>query len=124
MNANPQHNESQAVNADAPSLETVTGSVESIVFRNDETGYTVCSVKTQGDGDRQYDAVVTVVGSCAAIWEGEEIHAEGEWVRHPSHGQQFQAKTIPCITPTSTESIRRYIASGMLTGIGHNYAKS
>lgn len=123
MNANPQHNESQAVNADAPSLETVTGSVESIVFRNDETGYTVCSVKTQGDGDRQYDAVVTVVGSCAAIWEGEEIHAEGEWVRHPSHGQQFQAKTITCITPTSTEGIRRYLASGMIKGIGPKFAQ-
>lgn len=123
MNANPQHNESQAVNADAPSLETVTGSVESIVFRNDETGYTVCSVKTQGDGDRQYDAVVTVVGSCAAIWEGEDIHAEGEWVRHPSHGQQFQAKTITCITPTSTEGIRRYLASGMIKGIGPKFAQ-
>ena len=123
MNANPQHNESQTVNADTPSLETVTGSVESIVFRNDETGYTVCSVKTQGDGDRQYDAVVTVVGSCAAIWEGEEIHAEGEWVRHPSHGQQFQAKTITCITPTSTEGIRRYLASGMIKGIGPKFAQ-
>lgn len=123
MNANPQHNESQAVNADTPSLETVTGSVESIVFRNDETGYTVCSVKTQGGGDRQYDAVVTVVGSCAAIWEGEEIHAEGEWVRHPSHGQQFQAKTITCITPTSTEGIRRYLASGMIKGIGPKFAQ-
>lgn len=123
MNANPQHNESQTVNADTPSLETVTGSVESIVFRNDETGYTVCSVKTQGDGDRQYDAVVTVVGSCAAIWEGEEIHAEGEWVHHPSHGQQFQAKTITCITPTSTEGIRRYLASGMIKGIGPKFAQ-
>ena len=123
MNANPQHNESQAVNADTPSLETVTGSVESIVFRNDETGYTVCSVKTQGGGVRQHDAVVTVVGSCAAIWEGEEIHAEGEWVRHPSHGQQFQAKTITCITPTSTEGIRRYLASGMIKGIGPKFAQ-
>jgi len=123
MNANLQHNESQAVNADAPSLETVTGSVESIVFRNDETGYTVCSVKTQGGGVRQHDTLVTVVGSCAAIWEGEEIHAEGEWVRHPSHGQQFQAKTITCITPTSTEGIRRYLASGMIKGIGPKFAQ-
>ena len=80
-------------------------------------------MKTQGDGDRQYDAVVTVVGSCAAIWEGEEIHAEGEWVRHPSHGQQFQAKTITCITPTSTEGIRRYLASGMIKGIGPKFAQ-
>ena len=123
MNANPQNNESQTVNADTPSLETVTGSVESIVFRNDETGYTVCSVKTQGGGVRQHDTLVTVVGSCAAIWEGEEIHAEGEWVRHPSHGQQFQAKTITCITPTSTEGIRRYLASGMIKGIGPKFAQ-
>ncbi len=123
MNAHPQYNEPQAVNADTPSLETVTGSVESIVFRNDETGYTVCSVKTQGGGDRQHDTIVTVVGSCAAIWEGEEIHAEGQWVRHPSHGQQFQAKTITCITPTSTEGLRRYLASGMIKGIGPKFAQ-
>ena len=100
----------------------VTGTVESIVFRNDETGYTVCTVKTQG-GNRAREEFVTVVGSCAAIWEGEELHAEGQWTRHPSHGQQFQAKTITCITPTSTEGIRRYLASGMIKGIGPKFAQ-
>lgn len=100
----------------------VTGTVESIVFRNDETGYTVCTVKTHG-GTRAREEFVTVVGSCAAIWEGEELHAEGQWTRHPSHGQQFQAKTITCITPTSTEGIRRYLASGMIKGIGPKFAQ-
>lgn len=100
----------------------VTGTVESIVFRNDETGYTVCTVKTQGS-NRAREEFVTVVGSCAAIWEGEELHAEGQWTRHPSHGQQFQAKTITCITPTSTEGIRRYLASGMIKGIGPKFAQ-
>lgn len=100
----------------------VTGTVESIVFRNDETGYTVCTVKTHG-GNRAREEFVTVVGSCAAIWEGEELHAEGQWTRHPSHGQQFQAKTITCITPTSTEGIRRYLASGMIKGIGPKFAQ-
>ena len=123
MNAHPHHNTPPAADNDTAPLEAVTGTVESIVFRNDETGYTVCSVKTHGGGVRQRDTVVTIVGSCAAVWEGEELHAEGQWIRHPSHGQQFQAKTITCITPTSTEGLRRYLASGMIKGIGPKFAQ-
>ena len=108
---------------DAAPADTVTGTVESIVYRNDETGYTVCTIKTHGGGNRQREEFVTVVGNCAAVWEGEELHAEGEWMRHPSHGQQLQAKSITCITPTSTEGIRRYLASGMIKGIGPKFAQ-
>jgi len=100
---------------------TVTGTVESIRFRNDETGYTVCSVKIP-QTHRQREDIVTIVGICAAIWEGEELHAEGNWHRHPSHGRQFQADSITCITPTSAEGIRRYLSSGMIKGIGPKYA--
>jgi exodeoxyribonuclease V alpha subunit len=107
---------------EAAPAEAVTGTVESIVYRNDETGYTVCTVKTRG-GVRQREEFVTVVGNCAAVWEGEELHAEGQWIRHPAHGQQFQAKRITCITPTSTEGIRRYLASGMIKGIGPKFAQ-
>ncbi len=102
--------------------QSVTGTVESIVYRNDENGYTVCTVKIPAR-IRGREDLVTVVGNCAAIWEGEELQAEGTWVRHKSHGQQFQAKTITCITPTSTEGLRRYLASGMIKGIGPTFAK-
>ncbi|MBQ9431517.1 MAG: ATP-dependent RecD-like DNA helicase [Kiritimatiellae bacterium] len=104
----------------------ITGTVESIVFRNDETGYTVCNVRPAKDGSWHSavsDEVFTVVGVCAAIWEGEEMQADGEWVNHPSHGNQFQAKNIVCITPTSLEGIRRYLASGMIKGIGPKFAQ-
>ncbi len=104
------------------STDTVSGTVEAIVYRNDETGYTVCTVKTQG-GIRKREEFITIVGACAAIWEGEELHAEGQWIRHPSHGQQFQAKNITCITPTSTEGLRRYLSSGMIKGIGPKFAQ-
>jgi len=105
--------------------ETISGTVESIVYRNDETGYTVCTLKTvtRAAGSRLHEERVTVVGNCAAMWEGEELHAEGQWNRHPSHGRQFQAKSITCITPTSTEGIRRYLASGMIKGIGPKFAE-
>jgi len=92
--------------------DSVTGTVESIVFRNDESGYTVCTIRTPAKRGMRED-FLTIVGSCAAIWEGEELHAEGSWIRHPSHGRQFQAETITCIAPTSTEGIRRYLAGGM-----------
>ncbi|MEI7945884.1 MAG: ATP-dependent RecD-like DNA helicase [bacterium] len=106
-------------------IETISGTVESIVYRNDETGYTVCTLKTvtRAAGSRLHEEKVTVVGNCAAMWEGEELHAEGQWNRHPSHGRQFHAKSITCITPTSTEGMRRYLASGMIKGIGPKFAE-
>jgi len=102
--------------------DSVTGTVESIIFRNDESGYTVCTIKTPAKRGLR-EEFLTIVGSCAAIWEGEELHAKGSWSRHPSHGRQFHADAITCIAPTSTEGIRRYLAGGMIKGIGPTYAK-
>ncbi len=109
-----------AVAGGAPGpADTVTGSVVSVVFRNDETGYTVCTVRPAGAAAEPF----VLVGSCAAIWEGEELTAEGAWARHPQHGRQFQAASITCVTPTSVEGIRRYLASGMIRGVGKELAK-
>ncbi|MEI6211398.1 MAG: ATP-dependent RecD-like DNA helicase [bacterium] len=102
-----------ASNPPAP-LERITGTVENIVYRSEETGYTVCSVKPAG----RDVASVTVVGNTAAIWAGEELIAEGRWKSHPQHGRQFQAEMIQCITPTSIEGLRRYLASGLIRGVG------
>ena len=96
----------------------LNGSVENIVFHSDETGYTVCAVRPQGARD-----TVTVVGTCAAIWVGEEMRAEGEWIHHPQFGRQFKAAGISCITPTSVEGIERFLAGGMIRGIGPVQAK-
>jgi len=94
------------------------GVVESIVFRNEENGYTVCRIKADGHTDP-----VTVVGSCSAMWVGENLRAEGEWARHPQHGFQFTAASITCMAPSSAKGIERYLASGMIRGIGKVMAK-
>ncbi len=96
--------------------EEISGSVETVTFRNDATGYTVCSVKINGTSSAVAPSVV--VGNCAAIWVGEELHASGRWICHPQHGLQFQADTITCIAPSSLDGIVRYLASGMIRGIG------
>lgn len=98
-------------------LETVIGTVESIVYHSEETGYTVCQVQPPVIRGLRA-APVAVVGNCAAIWEGEELTATGRWIRHPQHGRQFQAERIQCITPTSVEGLRRYLSSGLIKGVG------
>ncbi|MDI6775487.1 MAG: ATP-dependent RecD-like DNA helicase [Verrucomicrobiota bacterium] len=93
--------------------EDISGVVESVVFRNEESGYTVCSIRLPEKQDP-----VTVVGNCATIWLGENLRATGAWARHRRHGYQFQADSITCIAPTSARGIERYLASGLIRGIG------
>jgi len=73
------NNNSKAVPPD-DNQEHVTGVVESVIYRSEETGYTVCSVKVTGQQDN-----VTVVGNCAAVWVGETLKASGRWTRHKQH---------------------------------------
>lgn len=96
----------------------ISGIVENIVYRSEETGYSVCSVRISGQVE-----TITVVGKSAAMWVGENLTAEGSWVRHKSHGYQFQAESITCIAPTSAKGIEKYLASGMIDGIGKVNAK-
>ena len=104
----------------AERVETVDGTVKSVVFRNDETGFTILHVTpAETDGAFRLAArEITVLGTCAAAWEGEELHATGEWVDDPVRGRQFKAKSVECIPPKSVEGVRRYLASGLIRGIG------
>ena len=103
--------------------ERLSGTVESVVFRNEETGYTVLSVRpiaeAQSDTRRH-----TVVGKCATVWPGEEITAEGRWADDPRFGRQFRADTLTCVAPTSVEGIRRFLSSGLIRGIGPKLAEA
>ena len=104
--------------------DTIDGTVVGIVFRNDETGYSVLRVAGADDGAfslKNPEAIV--VGVCGAVWEGEDLHAVGEWVTDKIHGRQFKAREITCATPRSATGIERYLASGLIKGIGPEYAK-
>jgi exodeoxyribonuclease V alpha subunit len=67
--------------------------------------------------------LVTVVGHAAVISAGEWITATGEWLNDRTYGQQFKAKFLKTSTPTSVGGIERYLASGMIRGIGPVYTK-
>jgi exodeoxyribonuclease V alpha subunit len=98
--------------------EVLAGIVERVTFHNAETGFCVLRVKARGHRD-----LATVVGHAAAISAGEWITASGDWVNDRAHGQQFKARFLRTSAPSSVEGIERYLASGMIRGIGPVYAR-
>ncbi|MGA8323345.1 MAG: ATP-dependent RecD-like DNA helicase [Xanthobacteraceae bacterium] len=98
--------------------EVLAGLVERVTYQNAENGFCVIRVKARSHRD-----LVTVVGHAAIVSAGEWITASGEWVNDRTHGQQFKAQFLKISEPTSVEGIEKYLASGMIRGIGPAYAK-
>ena len=67
--------------------------------------------------------LVTLVADAAAISAGEWVTATGNWVNDRTHGQQLKARFLKSSMPTSVDGIEKYLASGMIRGIGPVYAK-
>src|SRR5208337_494278 len=101
-----------------PNREVLAGLVERVTYHNGENGFCVLRAKVRGHRD-----VVTVVGHAAAISAGEWITATGEWVNDRTHGQQFKARFLRTLPPTSADGIEKYLSSGMIRGVGPVYAK-
>src|SRR5213596_2075121 len=98
--------------------EVLAGLVERVTYHNPENGFCVLKAKARGHRDE-----VTVVGHAATIAAGEWITASGEWVNDRTHGQQFKARFLRTSAPTSADVIEKYLASGMIRGVGPVYAK-
>lgn len=95
---------------------TIEGVVETVVFRNEDNGYTICKLKCDKE-------VVTIVGVIPFINESQEYSVQGEWTVHPKFGKQFKIEAIHEIIPTTTSGIEKYLASGVIEGIGKVTAK-
>ena len=92
-------------------VESLTGYVEHIIYRNADNGYTVLNLVSGEDE-------ITCVGIFSAIAEGENIEAQGEYTEHPTYGQQFKVTSFEEKAPEDEEAIERYLGSGAIKGIG------
>ena len=103
--------------------EIVEGTVKSVVYHNDDNGYTVLHVEIPSEFELMRNPEITIVGRTQAVWEGEDVKAEGQWVTDKVHGRQFKATTLTCVAPRSLKGVERYLASGMIKGVGPVLAK-
>lgn len=94
-------------------MERLEGSVERIIYYDEETGYSVLRLSAPGRPD-----LVTVVGHLPEVQPGERLRLEGDWTTHPRYGRQFRVERCQQILPATAEGIRRYLGSGLIRGVG------
>lgn len=87
-----------------------TGTVETVVYRNDENGYTV--IELSGDDP------ITAVGIMPLLSVGEEVKLTGVFKNHPSYGMQFSVTACERSIPKSLGGILKYLSSGAIKGVG------
>lgn len=98
--------------ADKEGLLSIEGSVEKIIYQNEENGYTVCEIFTPSD------EIFTLVGNMPYLSEGETVSALGSWVNHATFGKQFKVEFYEKQLPATETAILKYLASGAVRGIG------
>ena len=94
---------------------TLKGIVERITYRNDANGYTVATVRNGKEH-------TTVVGILPFVSEGETGIFSGNFIVHPTYGQQFSAHTFERTAMENTAAILRYLSSGAIKGVGPSTA--
>jgi len=98
--------------------EPLSGSVERVIFHNEDSGFCVLRVAVRGRREP-----VTVVGTLPEVRAGEWLDAEGRWQVDKAHGRQFRAEHLRTAAPSTKEGIERYLASGLVEGIGPTLAE-
>ncbi|NLB38279.1 MAG: ATP-dependent RecD-like DNA helicase [Clostridiales bacterium] len=96
--------------------EEIAGSVVNLVFRNPDTLYSVVQVRSGRE-------VITVTGPMPELSEGEKVAFQGVWMEHPQYGRQFRSASCAVETPTTLSEIERYLASGLIKGVGASTAR-
>lgn len=97
-------------------MEVIEGFVESILFKSDETGYVVAKFNVDSKP-------VTAVGTIPYLSEGQHVKLTGQWQNHKQFGKQFGIKECEEIIPNTKDGIEKYLASGVIRGIGPVTAK-
>ena len=101
----------------SPQSDSVSGIVETLIYQNEENGYTVCEIEDTAGNP------VTVCGIIPYLSEGDRITVRGSWVTHPTYGRQFKAESFDKTLPAEEGDILRYLASGAVKGIGPKTAQ-
>lgn len=104
-----------------PNRPTVAGSqlqgvLARIVFSNEENHFCI------GELDAGTPDPVVIAGHLPGVQCGETLDLEGEWSNHPVYGRQFKFTAFRSTLPSTVHGIRKYLGSGLVTGIGKNLA--
>lgn len=98
-------------------MEEIKGTVKSIIFRNEENGFTVLEL-VDAAGDE-----ITAVGPLPLANVGERIEVSGAWTEHPTYGRQLRAQGCRVLAPATLTALVNYLGSGLIRGVGESTAR-
>jgi len=97
--------------------QTLKGEVRRVVYASQDGAYSVLRVVDAKNKEQ------TVVGAIVGAYEGQGIDLKGKWETHKEHGRQLRVSEYKFTLPTTSEGIKRYLASGLIHGIGKEFAE-
>lgn len=97
-------------------MDKLRGVVDRFVFRNQQTGYAVMRLATQGGQQ-------TAVGVIDASLLGQEVELTGDWVTHRQYGRQFEFSSCRPLSPMNVAGLEKYLGSGVIRGVGPQTAR-
>ena len=97
-------------------LTQLKGSVEHIIYANEDNGYTVLDFGLEDD-------VITACGIMPYISEGDGLILWGNWIHNPKYGRQFKVEQYERDMPADSAAILRYLSSRTIKGIGPKLAE-
>lgn len=92
------------------------GIIKSIIYRNDENGYTVLSLETS-------DSPITCTGIMPFFNENDQVVVEGELIYHDKYGEQINVESARIKKPSGKKAIISYLSSGNIESIGKKTAE-
>ncbi|WP_236785630.1 SF1B family DNA helicase RecD2 [Anaerococcus ihuae] len=92
------------------------GIIKSIIYRNEENGYTVLSLETS-------DSPITCTGIMPFFNENDQIIIEGELIYHDKYGEQINVESAKIKKPSGKKAIISYLSSGNIELIGKKTAE-
>ena len=97
-------------------LTQLKGTVEHIIYSNEDNGYTVMDFGLEDD-------VITACGILPYVTDGDSLILWGSWVHNPKYGRQFKVEQYERNMPADSAAILRYLASRTIKGIGPRLAE-
>ena len=94
----------------------LVGTIEDIIFRNEENNYTVLVINSN-------NKLITAVGKFPQVHEGLSVELEGQSSINSKYGEQFSVQEVKVLQPSSSLAIERYLSSGIIRGVGPVTAK-
>ena len=103
----------------AAGTETVVeGIVERITFENTETSFRVLKLAVPGRSER-----LAVIGTFPPAAPGARVRVRGHLEVDRKHGEQLRAESLVELAPDTLAGLEKYLASGLIKGVGPKLAQ-